>query len=321
MTTAHAERAALPMKRPPMAERYRQAKRGAWVGLTANTALGGLKVTLGLVAGSVAVISDGLHSFSDTVSSLILLLGLRKAEQPPDAGHPFGHHKAEPLAARLMAVLLVLLAAGMIWHALGHLLRPTAPAPPETLALWACIISLVAKEAMFQYKIRVAHRTLSEAVRTDAWHHRSDAFSSLVALIGVAAARFGGASWTAADPIAGIGIALVVGGVGLRAFVRTTHDLMDAVPYPGIDQEIHRLAREVPGVVHTDDANVRKAGMRLFAELHVEVDPDITVRAGHDIASAVRDHVLEAFPEMATVIVHVEPRFPDAPPSEADPPA
>ena len=306
-------RGAVPVQRlSPIAERYRRARQGAWVGIAANTALGGLKLAMGLVGGSVAVVSDAFHSFSDTASSLVLLIGLRQAEKPPDPGHPFGHQKAEPLAARLVASLLVLLAAGMIWHALGRATSPERPSPPETIALWACVISLVAKEALFQYKIRVADRTLSEAVRADAWHHRSDAFSSLAALIGVAAARFGGEAWRIADPLAGVAIALLVGAVGVKVFIRTTRDLMDAVPYVGIEKEVHRLAREVEGVLHTDDANVRKAGMQLLAELHVEVAPEISVRKGHDIASAVRDRIMTAFPQMAAVTVHVEPFFGEA---------
>lgn len=305
------------------AERYRQAKRGALVGVVVNTALGAAKIAMGVIGRSVAVISDGFHTLSDTLSSVVLLAGLRQAERPADARHPYGHHKAEPLAGRLMASLLVLFAVGILWHAGTHLFGGEPPAAPGALALWACVLSIVVKEGLFQYKVRVADRTFSEAVRVDAWHHRSDAFSSVAALAGVIAAKWGGGAWAVADPIAGVVIAAFIGYVGVRAFVQTTHDLMDGVPYVGVEDDLHRLAREVAGVRHTDDANVRKAGMQLFAEIHVEVDPRITVEAGHDIAGAVRDRIKRHFPQMQSVLVHIEPFEPaeHGPDADAAPPA
>ena len=292
----------------PMSERYGSAKRSAVVGIAINGVLGAVKVAAGLVAGSVAVVSDGVDSFADVVTSFIVLIGVREAEKPPDPKHPYGHHKAEALAGRLVAGILILVAVGMIVAAVRHILDGPE-APPTAVAVWACLISIVVKESLFKYKHRVADETGSEAVRADAWNHRADVFSSIAALVGVVAAMMGGPAWHIADPIAAIFIALFVAWVGVGAFIRSTHDLMDAVPYLGIAQEIHRLAREVKGVHHTDDAQVRKAGMRLFTQIHVEVDPHITVEEGHAIATVVRDRILERFPHMADALVHIEPCF------------
>lgn len=285
---------------------HHQATRATWLGVVANLMLAAIKLVGGWLSRSAALVADGFHSLSDVVSSLIILVGLRIAAQPADEEHPYGHGKAEAIAGKLVSIILMALAVIMAWKSLSSI-RGEAPRPPESFALAIIILSIAVKEALFQYKVRLARMIGSTALLADAWHHRSDAISSLVALAGVAMTLLGGPAWHVMDHVAAVGIALIIFAVGVKVFREASSELLDGVIHGERVMAIVDTARCVEGVAGTEKVFVRKSGLDLYVDLHVEVDPDMTVRAAHAIASRVRDRVRDAHPTVKGVMVHIEP--------------
>ena len=284
---------------------YREVIGATLLGLLVNAGLGVAKLAGGLIGDSFALISDALNSVGDVVTSLVVLVALRVAQRPPDPEHPYGHSRAEAIAG-LGVSLLVLGSALLIgWEAIRRLPAPHDVPPGWTLAIAGA--NVVIKEALFRYKIRVGQRTGSGALVANAWDHRADAFSALSVLVGLAIVRWGGPSCRAADEIAAlIVVALIVrSAVGL---VRSgASELMDAQAGDEFLGRIEAEARLEDGVMGVETLWVRKSGLEYFADIHVEVDPGITVMEGHRIGHRVKDRLLDGFPTLRDVLVHLEP--------------
>ncbi|MBW8864506.1 MAG: cation transporter [Verrucomicrobia bacterium] len=287
------------------ANRLQRSLRATFLGLAVNVLLSAVKFLAGILGHSQALIADAVESLADIFSSIIVWRGLVVAETPPDEDHPYGHGKAEPLAAAAVSVML-LLAAGMIaYHSLVGIIEPRLAPSPWTLII--LIVVIVVKELLFRFVLHESHHVDSSAVKTDAWHHRADAITSAAAFTGISIALAGGKGYETADNWAALAAAFVIAFNGARLLRPAFNELMDRAPDRELIQKISAVAASVPGVANVEKCHVRKMGWQLFADMHVEVDPQMTVLRSHEIAHAVKDKVREAMPNVSDVLVHIEP--------------
>lgn len=275
------------------------------LGVVVNAVLSAAKGIAGVLGNSYALIADAMESGLDVFQSLVVMGGLFIAAAPPDENHPYGHGKAEPLAAAVVAVGLLAGAVLIAVESVREILVPHHAPEPFTLAV--LIIVVIAKETMFRIMHRVGRSTNSTAVRTDAWHHRSDAVTSAAAFMGISIALVGGKGWESADDWAALFACLIIGYNGLRLLRPALNEMMDMAPDPAIEAEVREIARGVSGVRGLDSCGVRKMGFDFFVDLHVIVNGDMTVRDGHDVAHRVKDAVRAANPHIRDVLIHVEP--------------
>lgn len=285
-----------------------QLQRGVRVSLlaiVANVLLATVKLIAGLVGHSYALVADAIESLSDCVSSLIVWGGLVVASRPPDDTHPYGHGKADPLAALAVGVLLIAAAIGVCVKAVHEILHPHHAPAPFTLLVLAGVVIL--KEALYRVASRVGAEIASTSVRADAWHHRSDAITSLIAGIGISVALLGGPGYEPADDWAALLASGIIGFNGARFARLAFHELMDAQPPTSLIESITRTASRVPGVRGVEKVLARKSGPTILVDMHLEVDADITVRAGHNLAHRVKEAIRTAEPAVADVLIHVEP--------------
>ncbi len=277
------------------------------MGLFVNAGLGVVKLLGGLLGNSTALIADAIESLTDVVSSLGVWSGLRIAQQPPDEHHPYGHGRAESLAALVVALLLFGAGIGVAVESVSGIMHPAGV--PATFTLWVLIGVIVIKEAMFQIARRAARRTGSSLVLADAWHHRSDALTSLAAAVGIGIALVGGEPYAAADEWS----ALVAAGTILvnacRILKSPLNELMDREP-PEIVAQVRRVAEDVPGVAGVEKTFARKSGLRYLVDMHVEVDREMLVWKAHDLGHEVKDAIRKAMPGVQDVLVHIEPHEP-----------
>jgi len=269
------------------------------------------KVAVGWWGGSSALVADGFHTVSDMTSSLVVLVGLSIARRPPDPGHPYGHGRAEGIAARLVAAVLLIVVVGIVWEALRELSEPHRHPPPHLLVPVAAFVSIAVNEMLFRYKRRVSRETRSQAVLAEGWHHRSDALSSVPVLLATTGAAVGGGRWVLFDPLG----ALLVAGFILYAAVGILKgswpEMLDASIDEGTTDRLKALARGVPGVRDVEATRGRKSGLGLLVELHVEVDPGVSVEEGHRVAQRVRDALLESEEHVTDAVIHIEPYYPN----------
>ncbi len=294
---------------------YRQGAFGAWVGIGGNIFLALIKLSAGVLGRSSAMVADAVHSLSDILSSAIVLVGMKVARKSPDHEHPYGHSKAESLAAQIVSIFLVFLGGIIFYNAFCRIREDDFAAPADYVPIIAAV-SILVKEGLFQYKSRLARRLHSSSLLVDAWHHRSDALSSFAVLAGVALAIWGGPRFHVADHLAAMAVAGIICYTGIRLLGRTSSELMDRAVDGPVAAGIERRALAVPGVKRVEKLLVRKSGMALLADIHVEVDSKLSVVRGHEIAGRVKGELLAHEPSLKGVLVHVEPYRP-APEKEA----
>jgi len=275
------------------------------VGLLVSGLLAAVKGIAGVVGHSYALIADAVESLLDIASALIVLGGLKIAQTPPDANHPYGHGKAEPLAAMLVAIILATAATGIAIESIREIQAPShAPAAFTLIVLLAVI---AAKELLFRYLWRTGSSIHSTAVMADAWHHRSDALTSAAAFVGISIALLGGPSYAAADAWAALFASAIIGFNAVQLFRPALAEMMDAAPSATVVREVRESALAVEGVAGLDKCHIRKMGLAYLVDLHVIVDGEISVRAGHQIAHQVKDHIILANPRVTDALVHIEP--------------
>ena len=284
----------------------RGAQRLVLVGALANVVLSTVKVVAGVLGHSYALIADGMESGLDVASSLVIWGGLEYAAKEPDPDHPYGHGKAEPISALLVSATLTAAAVVLASLSVQEIFRPHR-LPPSWSTLGVLLAVIVTKEVLFRRVISAGEQIESTAVKTDAWHHRADAITSLAAFLGIVAARLGGPGWEQADAWAALFACAVIGFNGYRLLVPALAEIMDTAPGPEIESRVRAAAGTVPGVDGIETCRVRKMGLEYYVDLHVGVDGTITVAAGHDIAHRVKDAVRTADARVADVLVHVEP--------------
>jgi cation diffusion facilitator family transporter len=285
--------------------RLQRSLRATFTGLAVNAVLTGAKFAAGIAGHSHALVADAVESLGDIFSSIIIWRALVVAAEPADEDHPYGHGKAEPLAAAIVSTMLLLAAGWIVLAAIRSIAQPH-PAPASfTLLVLAAVI--IIKEGLFRFVRREAASVQSSAVRTDAWHHRSDAITSLAAATGISVALIGGKGYEAADDMAAIVAAGVIAWNGWRLLRPALDELMDTAPSPEVVSQVRRIAEAVPGVARIEKCLVRKVGYDYFVDMHAEVDPQMTVQHSHEIAHDVKDRIREQIHAVRDVLVHIEP--------------
>lgn len=279
--------------------------RVALFGMFINVLFAAAKIIGGLLGNAYVLIADGIESALDVAGSLVIWGGLKIAARPPDATHPYGHGKAEPLAAVIVALGVLAAALGLAIESVREILTPHHG--PASFTLVILVVVIVVKEVLFRYVNRVGRDVESTAVQTDAWHHRSDALTSIAAFLGISVALIGGDGWQSADDWAALFACAVIAWNGLRILRPAFYEIMDTAPRGEIVDLVRRAAASVSGVVEVEKSYVRKMGLSYYVDLHVGVNGDISVREGHRIAHEVKRAIQQADARFADVLVHVEP--------------
>lgn len=284
---------------------YREVIRAAWLGWVVNGGLGVAKLVAGIVGNSFALVADAVNSIGDMVSTVVVLIALRVAQRPADQEHPYGHSRAEGIAATNVALLIVVSAILLGWEACQRIHLPHEVPPAWTL--WVAGLNIIIKEGLFQYHLRVGRRTGSASLIANAWDHRSDALCALAVLVGLGVVRFGGEDFAWADEAASLVVAGAIAWSGWHLFRSSASELMDVQAGPEFVEGIHQSAREVEGVLGVETLWVRKSGLEYFVDIHIEVDPHLSVAWGHHIGHRVKDRLLQEHPNVRDVLVHLEP--------------
>ncbi len=288
-----------------MTDRIRLGIRSAQVGLLVNTLLAGVKLVAGVLGHSGALIADAVESIADIFSSLVVWGGLRISSREADEAYPFGYGKAEPLAAVVVGLMLVGASVGIAFEAVGQIRTPHQAPAPFTLGVLVAVI--VVKEVLFRRVLAVSDQVESRAVQADAWHHRSDAITSAAAFVGIGLALWKGGGWEAADDWAALVAALVIALNGLSIVRPAIGDLMDRAPDAALLDVIAASAAGVSGVLAIEKLKVRRAGLSLYVDLHVQAEPAMTLHEAHILSGRVKGAIRLAVPSVLGVLVHMEP--------------
>ena len=292
-------------------ERNQEIYQVTLVGGVVNVVLLLFKFVAGIVGHSAAMVADAVHSLSDFVTDVIVLVFVHISSKPKDKSHDYGHGKYETLAMTLIGVALLIVAIGIIYHGAIEIvawMKGEQLEAPGTLALWAALLSVLLKEGVYQYSMVKARQLNSQVVEANAWHHRSDALSSVGTAIGIGGAIFLGQRWTVLDPIASLVVGAFIVKVAVDLLHRGIDDLMEHSLPEDVEEEILRIVGELKGVVDPHDLRTRKIGNRYAIELHILMDGDITLHEAHNKASEVEDLLRARYGEDTHVAVHVEPK-------------
>jgi cation diffusion facilitator family transporter len=279
--------------------------RVALLGLVVNVVLASAKIMAGLVGHAYVLIADGIESALDVGGSIVIWGGLTVAARPPDKTHPYGHGKAEPIAAMVVALAVLAAALAIAIQSVREILLPHHGPAPWTLVV--LIVAVIIKEVLFRYVIRFGRKVESTAVKTDAWHHRIDAMTSTAAFIGISVALIGGKPWQSADDWAALVACVLIGWNGYRLARPAFYEIMDTAPGGKFIKSIRRVASSVPGVVEVEKCRARKMGLDFYVDLHVGVDGNMSVHEGHEIAHRVKRAIQQSDSRVADVLVHIEP--------------
>jgi cation diffusion facilitator family transporter len=268
-----------------------------------NIALFAIKFLSGLIGKSQALIADSFHTASDALTSLAVLIGFKYASTPPDSHHPYGHGKAESVAAKIVSLILITLGFKVLYDS-SRLLILQEFHRPHQITLWVILFSIAIKEIQFRYALMYGKKIQSTALIADAWHHRSDVLSSIAALIGIAGARMG---FELLDPIAGIVVGIVIVKIGFGIFHTAFDELLDSALPKTITNRIESLTLETDGVKKVTILKGRKLGLDILIDMTIEVDKNITVEKAHLITAKIRRTVLDNVSNAKDVLIHVEP--------------
>lgn len=292
-------------------ERNKEIYKVTLLGGAVNVVLLVFKFVAGIAGHSAAMVADAVHSLSDFVTDVIVLIFVHISGKPKDKSHDYGHGKFETLATTVVSMSLLVVAAGILYSGVMKIVAWANGAQleaPGMLALWAALLSIVLKEATFRYSMVKARQLNSQAVEANAWHHRSDAMSSVGTAIGIGGAIFLGERWTVLDPVASVVVGLFIVKVSLNLLWVGIGDLMEQSLPDEVETEILRLAASVPGVSDPHELRTRRIGNHYAIELHILVDGDLPLREAHEKASQVEKLLRSHYGEETHIAVHVEPR-------------
>ena len=281
------------------------AVRTTYFSIAGNITLALVKGAAGFFGNSYALIADAIESTTDIFSSALVLLGFKYAEKPPDENHPYGHGKIEPLITFIVVAFLVTSATIIAYESIQHIQTPHKVPEPWTLFVLTGII--IWKEISFQIVIRKSKQTQSSSLRADAWHHRSDAITSVMAFLGISIALIFGEGYVTADDWAALLASAFILYNSYLIFRPALGEIMDEHQYDDLIEEIRQRALEVKGILGTEKCFIRKSGMKYHVDLHAIVSGDISVEKGHWIAHALKDHLRKVIPNLGHVLIHIEP--------------
>ncbi len=288
--------------------RLRQSVRAALAGMVTNAVLAIVKLATGMVGNSYALIADAIESFADIASSLIVWRGMVIADRPADADHPYGHGRAETLAAAAVSVMLVGAAAFIIYQSVHEIRRPHASPEPYTLFVLLGVVFV--KEGLYRFVKGIGREIESDAVTTDAWHHRSDAITSAAAGLGISVTLVGGERFRSADEWAAIFAGVIIAVNGWRLLRPSLAEFMDKAPDTDVTGAARNVALSVPGVKGVEKCLARTLGHGYILEMHIEVDGKTSVLVAHELSHQVEDAILAQLPRINEVTVHIEPFSP-----------
>jgi cation diffusion facilitator family transporter len=281
--------------------------RTTFIGIVVSFFLAAIKIITGIIGNSYALIADGIESLTDIFTSSIVLTGLYFASKPADEDHPYGHGKAEPFAGVAVAVGIFIAAMVIVVQSIYEIITPHhAPAPFTLIVL---IVVIVTKETLFRFVIKVGTTVNSIAIKSDAWHHRSDAITSAAAFIGISIALIGGTGFESADDFAALFASVIIMINAYRIFKPALYELLDTAPPVQVIQKVKDTAVKVENVMGIDKCFVRKMGFDYLVDIHVLVDANLPVHKGHEIGHKVKDELMKEYSNISDVLVHIEPFF------------
>ena len=285
----------------------RQIKSITYIGIAVNIALAVVKVVIGSLAGSLALLADGVHSLSDVATDAVVLLGVRLGSKGPDQSHPYGHGRAETFSAGLIALVLVFVGGAMIYYATMAIARDEVTTP-RLGVLIAAIVSIAAKEWLYKVTQKIAIQSHSPALYANAWHHRSDALSSVAVVIGFISLEFG---FGHGDQAAAVAVGLMIIFVGVRIIGDCLHELTESAIDADTIEHIKNIINSDSSIRQWHKLRTRTVGREVFLDLHILVDPDLSIGAAHEIAESLENALHEQITRPVNITVHVEPDIPD----------
>jgi cation diffusion facilitator family transporter len=293
---------------PP--DRYASGRAVTWLSVWVNIGLGLTKCVIGYLGSSRALLADGLHSLSDLTSDAAVLFGMTVAVRPPDRDHPFGHHKAASLVTLFIATSLLVLSVLLVVDSL-RAVRLQESAVPQWPTLAVALASVAVKEFLYRRTRRIGREVGSQMLVANAWHHRTDSFSSVLAAVGIGSALAFGSTWAFLDALVAVGLGGYLGVEGVRLLRRAIDDLMDAAPHQSVIDDLREHILSLPDAVAYHDFRARKVGDVLEVDFHLLVPPELSICEAHDVARQVKTELLRRHPEVVHVLVHVEPALPE----------
>jgi cation diffusion facilitator family transporter len=290
---------------PHDAAREKIVRKVTWVGLLVNVFLAVIKFTAGIYGKSQALVADAVHSLTDLTTDIAVIAGSHYWSRPPDENHPYGHRRLETLVTIFIGIVLIAAGIGVGWKAISTLLEKPA-APPGWIAVFAALVSIICKESIYRWTAITGRRVKSPALAANAWHHRTDALSSIPVLIAVAGARIF-PSWSFLDHVGAVIVSIFILHASIKIIWPGLSELIDVGAPTETRKMIQDIARKNTGVLQVHDIRTRYISTSIQVDLHIVVKGSITVREGHDIADDVRASIIDAIPEVLDVIVHVDP--------------
>ncbi len=281
------------------------AIRTAWFSVVGNVALASLKGLAGFFGNSYALMADAIESTTDVFASLLVLFGLKYANRPADENHPYGHGKIEPLITFMVVAFLVTSATIIAYESVLHIRTPHKT--PESWTLYILGGIILWKELSYRFVIRKSKETNSSSLKADAWHHRSDAITSILAMTGISVAVIMGEGYESADDWAALCASAFILYNSYLIFRPALGEIMDEHLYDDLIEEIREKSTQVNGVLDTEKCFIRKSGMKHHVDLHVTVDANISVKEGHDISHELKDYLRREIPNLGHVLIHIEP--------------
>jgi len=278
--------------------------RVTYTGALVNIFLTIIKISVGILGQSASLIADGIHSLSDLISDFFVIIAIKLGSREADHEHPYGHRRFETMATVILGMGLVAVATGIAWNAIERLLDPAKLMNPTQETLGIAVVSILANEWLFQYTKRIGEETRSKLLLANAWHHRSDALSSVVVVIGIGAVLLG---YPMADEVAAVLVAIMIAKMGVSLIMESINELVDASLPEEVVKDIRRIIKQTPGVQSIHLIRTRRMGEDACVDTHIVVDSRISVSEGHMIGDVVRDNLKTEIDEVTDVLVHIDP--------------
>ncbi|MFA4838491.1 MAG: cation diffusion facilitator family transporter [Candidatus Neomarinimicrobiota bacterium] len=292
--------------------RAAKANRITWIGFFTNLLLTAFKMAAGILGKSGAMIADAVHSLSDFITDIVVLVSFRVIRKPIDREHDYGHGKFETLATAFIGLALLIVGLGIFWQGGKKILLNLSGSPlekPGNIALIAAVVSVIIKEWLYRYTVKVGDEISSQAVVANAWHHRSDAFSSIGTTIGIGGAILLGEHWRILDPIAAVIVSFFIVKVAYSITVVSIRELSEGSLDDSVENEIIKIVSNCPGVIKPHDLRTRKIGFNIAVDIHVYVDQNLSICEAHDIATDVERRIRNRYGTETFISVHTEPNL------------
>lgn len=291
-------------------ERYRASRRVTWASVVLNLVLTAAQVVVGVIGHSQALVADGVHTLSDLITDGLVLFALKHSAKGADEEHPYGHARIETAVTLALGIMLVVVAAGIAWRAGERLLIDPNPfTVPSTMTLWVALLTLAVKEGLYRYTVGAATRFGSAMLRANAWHHRSDAISSLIVVLGIGGALYG---YGYLDAAAAIVVAIFISKIGVELGWQALRELVDTALDRDDRDEIRQVIQNVSGVEALHLLRTRRMGGQAFVDVHILVDRKLSVSEGHQIGEVVRQRLIQQIAPVSDVMVHIDTEEDDA---------